>query len=135
MIKKKKPHILPLPSNLPRPSLLLSTPPLHVRLIENFSKNSQSFRLEGFPPIIDLIESYLTKHATESYRLELYKTAVMWGENLSCLICQSSGAYSSALVVSVLLENSLGFDRIGMPIAVGNEIVSLFRRDEELLVL
>jgi hypothetical protein len=123
---------LPDHRELPRPALAVNKGPIYVRIIEILSEPSSGFVVEGPHPIIDTLQDYLFHHANHpshhDFSLSLIKHRL--GEGVYALrISNSSSQYFvSPLVIIALLENELGFQRVGDPVAVGGKLVWMFQR-------
>lgn len=131
---------LPRLKDLPRPALALSQGPIYIRIIETIiDGNKESFDIEGYPPVITLINQYIFKHSNHPYHMNLtiWSREHRLGKGVSVLRVMDSDTHfhTSPLVVVGLLEGSLGFTRVGEPVAVGTKLVWLFQREKPLLQL
>jgi hypothetical protein len=129
--------ILPRVKDLPRPGLALSRGPIYIRLIE--SLDTESFDLEGNPPVVELLQDYIFKHANNRYAMDftLWAKAHRLGQGVSVLrVSSSSSQYCmSPLVIVSLLVGNLGFTQVGEPVAAGSKLVWFFRREKPFLLL
>ena len=119
---------LPRVKDLPRPGFLCNQGPIYIRIIETIG---ESFNVEGNPAVVELIYEYILLHKTPGLRLTLNRDD--GGKSVSFLTVTNLQSFAnrvckSPLTVVNLLENSLGFTRIGEPLAVQKELVWLFQR-------
>jgi len=128
---------LPRVKDLPRPGLALSRGPIFIRINESLDK--ERFEIEGNPPVVELIQDYIFKHANNRYGMDftLWSKSLRLGQGVSILQVANSNSHQclSPMVVISLLEGSLGFTRIGEPVATASKLIWFFQREKPFLIL
>jgi hypothetical protein len=124
---------LPQVKELPRPALALNEGPIYVRVMETLSEASkESFLMEGPHTVLKLVEDYICKHAKGRYRMDFscWLRNHRLGEGAYVLQVSDTDSqnYMSPLIIVNLLENHLGFHRVGEPVAVSGKLVWMFER-------
>jgi len=132
--------LLPQVKDLPRPAMALSRGPLYIRIFEDMgASRSTGFRVEGYPPVVNLLQEYIWKHASNHYAMDFtcWARPHRLARDVKVLRISSSSSDHSMTALSIvgLLEGTLGFQRVGEPLALGTDLIWLFQRAEAFTVL